>query len=134
MWFCFPFLWWLVILSIISCHCFSVSFGGEFLLRASAYISVEFFFGYRVVWVFNIFWIWNLIMIYEYFLLFGKLPLHFVDNCPLFCWWFPFLYRSFLVWFSPFIDFCFLAFAFDVRSKKVILKTSVKEIISYVFL
>ena len=38
-----------------------------------------------------------------------------------FCWWFPLLCRSFLLWYNPYLlIFAFVAFAFGVKSKKLL--------------
>ena len=65
-------------------------------------------------------------MICKYFLPFIRLPFHFVDS---------FLYFSKAFWFDvvPLVYFCFCCLGFWSQIKKIIAKTYVQELITYVF-
>ena len=83
-------------------------FFGKCLFRSSAYFLIGLFVCYWVVWFLYIFWLLAPYQIYD-LQIFSSFS---------FCWWFPLLWRSFLVWcrFHLFI-FTFVAFAFSVKLK-----------------
>ena len=66
-------------------------------------------------------------MICKYFLSFSRLPVHFVNS-------FICCTEVFSLIQSHLLNFAFIAFAFGVRSKEIITKTSVKELTTYFLL
>ena len=120
LWFWFEFPWWLVMLSA-----FHVPNGHLNVLFRK--MSIQFlcpfkmglftFFCYWVVCVFNIFSI-NPYQIYD-LQIFSPHPQVAIS----FCWWFSFLCRSFLVWYSwtcfffffSFFCFCYLCFWCEIQ-------------------
>ena len=114
MWFSFAFPWWFVILSTFSLALW-VSSWEKCLFKFYAHFWIGLFFGYWFVWVAYNFEYWLLIwyMVCKYFVLFYRLPFHFV-HCFFCC-----LCRSFLVNCSPMCwFFYFVACAFGVIAKE----------------
>ena len=123
-WFWFAFLWWLVMLSTFSCVCSSSEclpwwkkhpfrYSARFLSRSFACFCVVVFFHYWVTWVLCILWILTL---YQTGLI--KWVTNIFSHSAgglltLLMVWFPWLCRSFLVWYSP---ICLLLLLFPLRT------------------
>ena len=97
LWFWFSLPWWLVMLNIFSCASWlSVCLlWKNNLFRSSAHLKnhVVFLCFYWVVWVLYIFWNLTLYQMYDLQIYSPILQIAFS-----FCWWFPLLCRSLLVW------------------------------------
>jgi len=112
----FAFPWWLVTLNIFSCTCWPfVCHLWKNVCSGSLHIFKW------IVWFFAVEMLSSL-----YILFINKLSdrwfvnifSHSVGSFS-FCWLFLWLCRRFLVWYSPFVNFCLCFCAFDVISKKL---------------
>ena len=89
--------------------------------------------------------LFDFLLLYEFFVYFGYYPTapYQIYDLELFypiqkvafsfCWWFPFLCRSFLLCCVPLVYFCFCYFCFCCQIKKIITKTYINELTSSVF-